>query len=371
MNTTAAEQLLIRMVGIPSPSEHESQLASFLVEQCQSMGMNATTDDVGNLVVESGLGGPVILLLGHLDTVLPEIPARVTERQLYGRGSVDAKAALGAFIMAASELQNIPARIIVVGAVEEETATSRGARHIVARYKPDAVVIGEPSGWTNITLGYKGRVELQYRVTCRPAHSAAPVDRATEFATAFWHQTMAYIKARSTHSGFHSLTAALTHIAGTAEAAKLTIAFRTPPGCNLDTLRDDMVTLARPGEVTFSEATPAVEGDRTCPPARALVNTIRRAGRKPGIRLKSGTSDMNIVAQFWSVPMVAYGPGDSSLDHTLDEHIDLDEYIAAINVLTDALPALAHELGSVESMGYTVQEEEEIARRLQALGYLD
>jgi LysW-gamma-L-lysine carboxypeptidase len=37
---------------------------------------------------------------------------------------------------------------------------------------------------------------------------------------------------------------------------------------------------------------------------------------------------------------VAYGPGDSSLDHTPKEHIDIEEYLRAIDVLTRTLETL-------------------------------
>ena len=49
---------------------------------------------------------------------------------------------------------------------------------------------------------------------------------------------------------------------------------------------------------------------------------------------------MNIVGPHWNCPILAYGPGDSSLDHTPDEHIDLDEYLRAIDVLTAVLERL-------------------------------
>ena len=38
--------------------------------------------------------------------------------------------------------------------------------------------------------------------------------------------------------------------------------------------------------------------------------------------------------------MVAYGPGDSSLDHTPNEHLELAEFERAVNVLTEALERL-------------------------------
>jgi LysW-gamma-L-lysine carboxypeptidase len=39
--------------------------------------------------------------------------------------------------------------------------------------------------------------------------------------------------------------------------------------------------------------------------------------------------------------MVAYGPGDSALDHTPDEHLLLDEYWSAVTILEQALRNLA------------------------------
>jgi LysW-gamma-L-lysine carboxypeptidase len=36
-----------------------------------------------------------------------------------------------------------------------------------------------------------------------------------------------------------------------------------------------------------------------------------------------------------------YGAGDSRLDHTLDEHLSLDEYMKSVDVLREALKSLA------------------------------
>jgi LysW-gamma-L-lysine carboxypeptidase len=49
---------------------------------------------------------------------------------------------------------------------------------------------------------------------------------------------------------------------------------------------------------------------------------------------------MNVVGPVWGVPIVAYGPGDSALDHTPEERIHLGEYLRAIEVLREALAAL-------------------------------
>jgi len=54
---------------------------------------------------------------------------------------------------------------------------------------------------------------------------------------------------------------------------------------------------------------------------------------KTTFKNKTGTSDMNVVGPVWGQNIVAYGPGDSRLDHTPQEHIRITEYTHAIDVL--------------------------------------
>ena len=50
---------------------------------------------------------------------------------------------------------------------------------------------------------------------------------------------------------------------------------------------------------------------------------------------------MNILAPAWGCPALAYGPGDSRLDHTPEEAIDLNEFERGVDALTAALRQLA------------------------------
>jgi LysW-gamma-L-lysine carboxypeptidase len=50
---------------------------------------------------------------------------------------------------------------------------------------------------------------------------------------------------------------------------------------------------------------------------------------------------MNVAGPAWQIPIVAYGPGDSRLDHTPDEHLILDDYRRAIEVVTGVLENIA------------------------------
>src|SRR5438034_2080951 len=148
-------------------------------------GFRAIVDDAGNAVGEIG-GGPFhVVLLGHIDTVPGEIPVRIEGDELVGRGAVDAKGPLAAFVAAATKpVKGI--RVTVVGAVEEESPTSKGARHRATLPAPDWCVIGEPSGWDAATVAYKGRLALRLSLARDARHGAAPGPTTTEEALSVW-----------------------------------------------------------------------------------------------------------------------------------------------------------------------------------------
>lgn len=74
--------------------------------------------------------------------------------------------------------------------------------------------------------------------------------------------------------------------------------------------------------------------------ARALLAGIRQEGSRPGYLLKTGTSDMNIMGPAWNCPFWPTAPAIPSLDHTPEEHIEIEEYLATIRVLEAALGKL-------------------------------
>jgi LysW-gamma-L-lysine carboxypeptidase len=92
--------------------------------------------------------------------------------------------------------------------------------------------------------------------------------------------------------------------------------------------------------LSFPYFEPPHRTEKNTPPVRALLRAIRAQEGRPRFKLKTGTSDMNVVGPAWGCPVVAYGPGDSALDHTPNEHIELSEFQRGINVLTRALQIL-------------------------------
>lgn len=346
MNTDRDDTALLRgLVERYSPSTQEGEAVSFLVEAMDRRGIRAHLDEAGNAVGETGSGEPHIALVGHIDTVTGIVPIREESGRLYGRGTVDAKGPLAAFAAALSRFTRPDrGRITVVGAVEEECPTSKGARHLVDRMRPDYVFIGEPSGWDSVTIGYKGHIDFDYRLEQPNAHHAGDHRRAGERAIELYNALQHRLAGQVTNSEFESPRLELrrfqTFDRGLTEGAEAYFSVRVPPGYDMDGLNGFVMDQAGPAEIECDQRLEGVVASKNTPLIRALLRGIRQEGGQPTFKKKTGTSDMCIVGPAWNCPIAAYGPGDSSLDHTPDEHIVLDEYLRSIEVLTAALKQL-------------------------------
>ena len=338
-----AERLLREMVGIYSPAGAEAEISAYLVEAMRSAGFSAGRDEAGNAVGELGAGSRHIVLLGHIDTVPGFIPVREADGRLYGRGAVDAKGPMATFIAAAA-LAGAPAdgRLTIIGAVEEE-GSSRGARHIVGRYRPDFTIIGEPSGWERITLGYKGSLSLRYTLDLAKFHGAGQGQTAPELAVAFWNRLVAAAETFNVGKSkqFEMLSPTLAGVTSSSDGftdhVEMDLGVRWPLEFDDAAFLAQLSEWAGPAGVALRSREVPFRGEKRTRLTAALLGAIRSAGGEPGFTLKTGTADMNIVGPAWGCPIVAYGPGDSSLDHTPDEHIEWGEYHKAIEVLAQVL----------------------------------
>lgn len=340
-----AVALLREMLAVPSFSFRERPLARYLAEAMTGLGMPATIDASGNVIGEASAGtGPYVLLVGHLDTAPGLVTVRREDDRLYGRGAADAKGPLAAMIVAAARYLDFPGRLVVAGVVEEETPRSGGAVHLARSLaRPDAVIVGEPGGWPNVVIGYKGRLDLLYRIRQAGAHPTRPAATAAESAADFWNRAAAEGDHRG-HARFDQPGMTLHCMSGDMEMAELAISVRTPPGYDVPGLVERLRALAVGADVEVVHEVGAVLADRRNPAVRALSAAVRRQGGTPALKVKTATSDMNTLASVWRTPIVTYGPGDSHLDHTPDEHIEVTDYLSGAAVLRDALHELAQTL---------------------------
>jgi len=356
MNDREAVEFLRELLSLYSPSGAEVEVASCLWRRLSAEGLEVKVDGAGNVIAalgdvpeDEGRLRPDLLLLGHIDTVPGFIPVREEAGKLYGRGAVDAKGPLVAFAAALLRAREILAgrSVVLVGAVGEE-AKGEGAKYIIPRFLPKATIIGEPSGWDGITLGYKGRLVVQYAISTPVTHSASPAPSAPEMALGFWRKLSLHARRgnRGRERHFDRLDLSLRHISsfhdGFRDRVEMTIGLRLPPGMGAEGLRREAEALADGASLCFRGGEEAFVAPKNTPLVRAFLRAIRDVGGKPRFKLKTGTSDMNLAGPAWGCPIVAYGPGDSRLDHAPNEHIDLEEFKRGIVVLTKALTAYAN-----------------------------
>jgi len=348
---------LIGLVSQYSPSGQERGAVEFLVARMKSLGYdNAFIDEAGNAVGVMGKGPKQVVLLGHIDTVAGDIKVEQIGNLLYGRGSVDAKGPLACFADAVARVGVKDGwQFIVIGAVEEER-DSEGARFVVDQYKPDFAIIGEPNQWDRVALGYKGSAWANVTVKRGQVHSASGEETAAEAAVEAWLKIKAYVDSFNADKQkvFDKLLLTLRGMESDSndfeQWARLRVGVRLPVDVSPSDWYQKLEETLKVSETFrvlieptgFSVAAWGCEKNTKL--VRSFLSGIRSQGGEPRFVYKTGTADLNIVAPVWKCPAVVYGPGDSALDHTPNEHIDLNDYQKAVDVLTNALSKLIGEL---------------------------
>jgi LysW-gamma-L-lysine carboxypeptidase len=354
---------LVGLVSQYSPSGQERGAVEWLVARMQSLGYtSAFVDDAGNAVGVMGSGPRQVVLLGHIDTVPGAIKVALTpdpsleggRELLYGRGSVDAKGPLACFVDAVAKAGVKDGwQFVVIGAVEEER-DSEGARYVVNQYKPDFAIIGEPNQWDRVALGYKGSAWAHVTVRRGQAHTASGEETAAEAAVEMWLKIKAYVEAFNADKKrvFDQLLLTLRGMESDSndfeQWARLKVGVRLPvdvsPEAWYAKLTEETLKVSETFRVLVEPtgfAVPAWGCEKNSRLVRGFLSGIRSMGGEPRFVYKTGTADLNIVAPVWQCPAVVYGPGDSSLDHTPHEHIQLEDYRKAVAVLADVLIRLA------------------------------
>lgn len=357
---------LTGLVSQYSPSGQERGAVEWLVARMRVLGFDeAFIDGAGNAVGMMGNGSRQVVLLGHIDTVPGEIQIRVApsplthlpgkeqEVLLYGRGSVDAKGPLACFTDAVAQVGAVEGwQLVVIGAVEEER-DSEGARFVIDQYRPDFAIIGEPNRWDRVSLGYKGSAWAAVTVKREQAHTASGEQTAAEAAVEAWLAVKAFAETFNADKqrAFDKILPTLRNIEagqdGFEQWARLNVGVRLPVEMNPEQWYQELEKTLKIFE-TFRVAlepvgypVPAWSCEKNSQLVRAMLSGIRSQGGTPSFVYKTGTADLNIIAPVWKCPTVVYGPGNSALDHTPNEHIELAEYARAVNVLETTLKTLA------------------------------
>jgi len=137
-------------------------------------------DNVVGIVRGSG-GGRALMLNAHMDTVgvagmeCPRDP-RVVDGRLYGRGALDTKGGLAAFMLAAASVADAGLRgdVILTAVVDEEFA-SIGTEASLRDWRADGALVAEPTA-LDLATCHKGFVWLEVETEGVAAHGSRPED---------------------------------------------------------------------------------------------------------------------------------------------------------------------------------------------------
>lgn len=355
--------LLRRMLEIYSPSGHEKEMTGFLAGEMKSLGYDVDVDEVGNVLGRIGTGIPKVLLCGHMDTVEGFIEVKSKGKVIFGRGAVDAKSSLAAFICGAKRYVELGGKgTISVLAVVDEEGKSKGMKHYLARTDErfDFAVFGEPSGAYSITIGYKGRIVFAVECTTAPGHASAP----QLFENAIYVAIRLIDKLRSMEAEwekageiFDMPTMCVTLINGGSQdntvpgRCEFSVDVRVPPSREVGDLKGRIAAIIdsfKQGEGRAAirydfkdENMPFVESEGSIM-VKAFRDSIRAVkGKECKLVKKTGTSDVNEFVKKFKIPTVVYGPGNSRLDHTPNENVSIEEYKDSIEVIARALMNLS------------------------------
>jgi LysW-gamma-L-lysine carboxypeptidase len=350
--------LLYRVIETYSPTGHEEALVNLLNLEMKKLGFEVERDYAGNLIGKIDGENPTILLCGHLDTVPPELPVKIDESYIYGRGAVDAKAPLIALLVAASQLRDegYSGKLIVACVVDEE-GYNKGIKQLIKdRVKADYAVFGEPTNVDTITIGYKGGISVVVTCETETGHSSAPwlFENAIEKAYEIW-ELLKDIKfpQEDPNSIFNSLTPCLLGIQGGEKGSvvppycMIRVSFRIPPSLSVNQLQEVINTriheymLQNPKvkiKIKTIDSTEPYLVDKKSFLVKAFARSIWKI-RKTRAKLmnKTGTGDMNHYGPEMDIPVITYGPGNSHLDHTPHEKVSIKDFLDSIEVIKESL----------------------------------
>lgn len=319
---------------------------------------------VDNLFATRGTSGRHLLFAGHTDVVPPgdaaawthpPFSAEIVDGVMYGRGAVDMKSGIAAFIAALSRLP-ATGRVSLAITNDEEADSVNGTDKLMEwadaqGHRFDFAIVGEPSATArvgdSIKIGRRGSYSAQIRVTGTQGHVAYP-ERANNpipVAAALVSALSGKLDDGTEHFPPSNLEFTTVDVGNpTGNVIPAAVAMRLNVRHNdrwspeslrqsIDEVIDNLdkqgatvefTELGRPSRVFLSPLDGGVD---------VLIETIARAtGIPPELSTGGGTSDARFIAEY--CPVVEFGlPGPTM--HKVDECVPLADLEALTALYAD------------------------------------
>jgi succinyl-diaminopimelate desuccinylase len=304
---------------------------------------------VENLFATRGSGGPHFAFAGHLDVVPPgdgwasdPFAPDLRGGLLHGRGSVDMKSSIAAFVAAAAETDH-PGMLSLIVTGDEEGPATYGTPAIMAwmaerSIRPDMILIGEPTSEARlgdiVKIGRRGSVNMWITVPGVQGHVAYP--HRADNPVPKLARIVEALEALRLDDGNEAFQPSNLEITAVETSSKATNVIPGAAAIQLnvrfnDLQRgEDLVALVRR---TAAEAAPGAtveakisgEAFRTPPgPIHDIVSAAIEAetGGKPRLSTHGGTSDGRFLIAL--CPVVDFGLPNATM-HKLDEAASVED----------------------------------------------
>lgn len=364
--------LASRLIACPSVTPHEAGSLTVLGQALEAVGFSvsrlldgrAPDGPVENLFATRGSGGPHFAFAGHVDVVPPgqgwtSDPFRPEIRGglLYGRGAVDMKSAIAAFVAAAADVRDHPGTLSLIITGDEEGPAIHGTQAIMRwmaerGIRPDMIVIGEPTSEERlgdvVKIGRRGTVNLWVTVPGIQGHVAYPhradnpipalarVISALE-ALHLDDGTDAFQPSNLAFTAVSTPTIATNIIPGGA-TAQLNIRFNTlHKGEDLVELVTRTAQAAAPGALVEAK----ISGEAFLTPPGPIYDIVCNAikaetGVTPKLSTNGGTSDGRFLINL--CPVVDFGLPNATM-HKIDEAAAVEDIRALARIYARVIRA--------------------------------
>lgn len=316
---------------------------------------------VENLIAVRGDGGPHFAFAGHLDVVPPgpgwasdAFAPEIRGGLLYGRGAVDMKSAIAAFVAAAARVVRAGTTSLLITGDEEGPAI-HGTAAIIERLRerglsPDLCLVGEPTSVARlgdmVKIGRRGSVNIWISVPGRQGHVAYPhladnpirklvaalaaIDALILDEGSDWFQP-SNIEVTDLEVGNPA-----TNVIPARAAARLSIRFNDLQRGEDLVRRIEALVHAHASDASVV-ARISGEAFLTEPGAfSALIGDAieARTGLRPDLSTTGGTSDARFLSAL--CPVVEFGLINATM-HKLDEAVALSDLEVLVDIYADIL----------------------------------
>jgi succinyl-diaminopimelate desuccinylase len=344
------------LIACPSVTPARGEVFDVLEAALRPLGFEVhrfVRGGVENMFATRGSGSPHFGFAGHLDVVPPgegwngdPFAPEIRGGLLYGRGAVDMKGGIAAFVAAAAEVRTQRGTLSLLITGDEEGPSVDGTRAIIdwmaeRSIRPDMILIGEPTSEARlgdvVKIGRRGTVNMWIEVPGLQGHVAYPhradnpipkLARAIAALEALHLDdgTEAFQASNLEFTALATPTRATNIIPGSA-SAQLNIRFNNlHRGEDLVERVRRIVEEAAPGASVEAK----VSGEAFLTPPGPLYELVTRSiraetGVEPTLSTGGGTSDGRFLIAL--CPVVDFGLPNATM-HKLDEAVEVEDLLA-------------------------------------------